>query len=100
MPACPDRFAVGAFVPHSSRGPGHRPLKAEITGSNPVCGTISQPQHIVVRFRTVYSILCFLADRGSMCGTAPPRGTGNTWPVYAWRPGSTRPSAEARDEQL
>ncbi len=25
--------------PHSSRGPGHRPLKAEITGSNPVCGT-------------------------------------------------------------
>jgi uncharacterized protein YdeI (YjbR/CyaY-like superfamily) len=26
-------------VPHSSRGPGHRPLKAEITGSNPVCGT-------------------------------------------------------------
>ncbi len=26
-------------VPHSSRGLGHRPLKAEITGSNPVCGT-------------------------------------------------------------
>ena len=26
-------------VPHSSSGPGHRPLKAEITGSNPVCGT-------------------------------------------------------------
>ena len=26
-------------APHSSRGPGHRPLKAEITGSNPVCGT-------------------------------------------------------------
>ena len=24
-------------VPHSSRGLGHRPLKAEITGSNPVC---------------------------------------------------------------
>ena len=30
--------AVGAR-PHSSRGPGHRPLKAETTGSNPVCGT-------------------------------------------------------------
>ena len=30
-------------VPHSSRGPGHRPLKAEITGSNPVCGTSSHP---------------------------------------------------------
>jgi hypothetical protein len=27
------------LVPHSSRGLGHRPLKAEITGSNPVCGT-------------------------------------------------------------
>ena len=27
-------------APHSSRGPGHRPLKAETTGSNPVCGTI------------------------------------------------------------
>jgi hypothetical protein len=26
-------------VPHSSRGPGHRPLKAEIIGSNPICGT-------------------------------------------------------------
>ena len=25
--------------PHSSRGPGHRPLKAEIIGSNPICGT-------------------------------------------------------------
>ncbi len=24
---------------HSSSGPGHRPLKAEITGSNPVCAT-------------------------------------------------------------
>ncbi len=28
-------------APHSSRGLGHRPLKAEITGSNPVCGTKS-----------------------------------------------------------
>ena len=28
-------------APHSSRGLGHRPLKAEITGSNPVCGTTS-----------------------------------------------------------
>ena len=28
-------------TPHSSRGPGHRPLKAETTGSNPVCGTTS-----------------------------------------------------------
>ena len=27
-------------VAHSSSGLGHRPLKAEITGSNPVCATI------------------------------------------------------------
>ena len=33
---------AGPTAPHSSRGPGHRPLKAEITGSNPVCGT-NQP---------------------------------------------------------
>ena len=26
-------------VAHSSSGRGHRPLKAEITGSNPVCAT-------------------------------------------------------------
>src|SRR4249919_1305865 len=31
--------ASGSTEPHSSRGPGHRPLKAETTGSNPVCGT-------------------------------------------------------------
>ncbi len=31
--------SVRPAAPHSSRGPGHRPLKAEITGSNPVCGT-------------------------------------------------------------
>jgi len=28
-------------MPHSSRGPGHSPLKAEIIGSNPICGTNS-----------------------------------------------------------
>jgi hypothetical protein len=26
-------------VAHSSSGPGHRPLKAEIRGSNPLCAT-------------------------------------------------------------
>ena len=35
------RCAGERAVPHSSRGLGHRPLKAEITGSNPVCGTSS-----------------------------------------------------------
>ena len=29
-----------ARVAHSSSGLGHRPLKAKITGSNPVCATI------------------------------------------------------------
>ena len=28
------------FMAHSSRGLGRRPLKAEITGSNPVCATL------------------------------------------------------------
>ena len=32
------RLPPAPTAPHSSRGPGHRPLKAEITGSNPVCG--------------------------------------------------------------
>src|SRR3990172_4962444 len=31
-----------ARLAHSSSGPGHRPLKAEITGSNPVCATTTQ----------------------------------------------------------
>ena len=30
------------YVAHSSSGLGHRPLKAEITGSNPVCATREQ----------------------------------------------------------
>jgi hypothetical protein len=37
-PRTDDAFGVQQ-TPHSSRGLGHRPLKAEITGSNPVCGT-------------------------------------------------------------
>jgi hypothetical protein len=32
---------VAASMPHSSRGLGHSPLKAEIIGSNPICGTNS-----------------------------------------------------------
>ena len=35
--------------PHSSRGPGHRPLKAEITGSNPVCGTTFLATRVAAR---------------------------------------------------
>ncbi len=38
IPPGPQRRAT---VPHSSRGPGHSPLKAEIIGSNPICGTRS-----------------------------------------------------------
>jgi hypothetical protein len=29
---------------HSSSGQGHRPLKAETTGSNPVCATAKKPR--------------------------------------------------------
>ena len=41
--------ALGPFhrVAHSSSGPGHRPLKAEITGSNPVCATTAAPRAIL-----------------------------------------------------
>ena len=39
MPTGPAESRPAPTGPHSSRGPGHRPLKAEITGSNPVCGT-------------------------------------------------------------
>jgi hypothetical protein len=37
----PARRTPAGPMPHSSRGPGHRPLKAEIIGSNPICGTKS-----------------------------------------------------------
>jgi hypothetical protein len=47
--------------PHSSRGPGHRPLKAETTGSNPVCGT-STPRHVVVCSGLDHSTLWFRTD--------------------------------------
>lgn len=37
------RFQKKVYIPyvkaHSSRGQGHRPLKAEIAGSNPACAT-------------------------------------------------------------
>ena len=32
-------YHANSYVAHSSSGQGHRPLKAEITGSNPVCAT-------------------------------------------------------------
>jgi hypothetical protein len=35
----PKWFNLAVFVAHSSSGLGHRPLKAKITGSNPVCAT-------------------------------------------------------------
>ena len=41
MPPVPAVTPPAPPVPHSSRGPGHRPLKAEIIGSNPICGTNS-----------------------------------------------------------
>ena len=32
-------YNTDAFAAHSSSGQGHRPLKAEIAGSNPACAT-------------------------------------------------------------
>ena len=42
--------------PRSSSGPGHRPFKAEITGSNPVRGTYlyKKPGIPIVRSNLVY----------------------------------------------
>ena len=34
------RVRLDALAPRSSSGPGHRPLKAEIIGSNPIRGTL------------------------------------------------------------
>ena len=34
-----DGQTAHSYLAHSSSGLGHRPLKAEITGSNPVCAT-------------------------------------------------------------
>ena len=31
--------SIPSHLAHSSSGPGHRPLKAEIAGSNPACAT-------------------------------------------------------------
>ena len=49
-------------VAHSSSGRGHRPLKAEITGSNPVCATIDQVRRqikfLVRPINCVIRLLC------------------------------------------
>src|SRR5215204_1347654 len=37
------RDILPGVAAHSSSGLGHRPLKAEITGSNPVCATSMEP---------------------------------------------------------
>ena len=47
-----DKWQMGGYhiarnaQAHSSSGPGRRPLKAEITGSTPVCATL-EPSHNV-----------------------------------------------------
>ena len=40
------------ILAHSSSGLGRRPLKAEITGSNPVCATILSNTFVSVRLRS------------------------------------------------
>src|SRR6187551_1074894 len=68
-------------VPHSSRGLGHRPLKAEITGSNPVCGTkfvIFGPIHA-----RIGPLVALILGRGTLIGTLMPG------PRSIWAPGSS-----------
>src|SRR6187401_1294701 len=63
-------------VPHSSRGLGHRPLKAEITGSNPVCGTkfvIFGPIHA-----RIGPLVALILGRGTLIGTLMP-GPRSIW---------------------
>jgi hypothetical protein len=43
---------------HSSSGPGRRPLKAEITGSTPVCAIHAIPRLSQARIEAAWDILC------------------------------------------
>ena len=47
-----------SYVAHSSSGLGHRPLKAEITGSNPVCATNNSG--ITTRFSQITPLFILL----------------------------------------
>src|SRR5882672_11566698 len=72
-------------VPHSSRGPGHRPLKAEITGSNPVCGT---------KFATSGSMHAWIGPFVCLRGMGEPlleplSPVGMNWPANPWHMGSS-----------
>ena len=49
---------------HSSSGLGRRPLKAEITGSNPVCATKGKPLHLGGAFCWPELRVCVVAIRG------------------------------------
>src|SRR5262249_29563626 len=77
-PRAPSRLAR-APVPHSSRGLGHRPLKAEITGSNPVCGT-TPPRPPAVPCQ-------FTGTRGLMSGRpVSPTATSKIFQASGWIP--------------
>jgi hypothetical protein len=47
-------FPLFARPAHSSSGLGHRPLKAKITGSNPVCATSAAPPECTIRRHRVF----------------------------------------------
>ena len=49
-------------VAHSSSGPGHRPLKAEIRGSNPLCAT-----NLLFKVSITLLLLTFLSLNKSLC---------------------------------
>ena len=64
---------------HSSSGLGHRPLKAEITGSNPVCATIGFNTANFVPQRQERGVVAFYGtvhrSRHAVAGFALPRRT-------------------------
>ena len=54
-------------MPHSSRGLGHSPLKAEIIGSNPICGTNSPVSDAPDRAAGAFYVLAELPPGCARC---------------------------------
>ena len=54
-------------MPHSSRGLGHSPLKAEIIGSNPICGTNSPVSDAPDRAPGAFFVLAEVATSCAPC---------------------------------
>ena len=85
-------------APHSSRGLGHRPLKAEITGSNPVCGTNFSETTVCALGSAWAPGLVFVSDLvlASPIGRPRPIGGNSCGKVGpALRPSQVRPVASS-----